>query len=279
MIPQKTGVWNKDVALLVVTLAVAGALVLVLLDPQSVLKPVTETSTVTTTVTLLPPVRLAVSEWVYDLESRDVISLANLYAPNTTATWTGTIPGLAGTYQGQANIKILYGSTLGKYSGLAASLANYSQKTISPNAQNVTFTLSMQGSSTVVGAVNIVANVAQDWNYSGGQWQVLKENWNYTIYNQQFPGTTTTFPQWGVVRSGGNPDLVSEKSTEWRAGPLLAASIYAFLSAVVIVFSFLWFLHPRREKGRATQLFTGHPGHSIHNMWEKSAGSTTSEAH
>ena len=117
----------------------------------------------------------------------------------------------------------------------------------------------------MVGAVNIVANVAQDWNYSGGQWQVLKENWNYTIYNQQFPGTTTTFPQWGVVRSGGNPDLVSEKSIEWRAGPS-ATSNASVCSAVVIVFSIIWFLHPRRGKARATQLFTGHPGHSIHNM-------------
>jgi hypothetical protein len=264
-------------SILVMLTVLFASLTLVEYYQVSSLKPVTETSTVTTTVTLPPPVRLAVSEWVYDLQSRDVTSLANLYAPNANATWTGAA-GLSGTYIGVGNIKILYGSTLGKYTGLAASLANYSQKTIGPSAENVTFILTMKASSTVVGAVNITAHVAQDWNNSGGQWQVYKENWNYTIYNQQFMGTTTTFPQWGVARGGGNPDLVSEKSIEWHAGPLLSASIYAFLSAVVFLFSFLWFLQPGREKGRAKQLFISHPGHSTHNMWEKSAGSTASGA-
>jgi hypothetical protein len=46
-------------------------------------------------------------------------------------------------------------------------------------------------------------------------------------------GSATTFPQWGYSLKGGNPNLVSEKSFEWHAGPYVAASVYAFLFGLV----------------------------------------------
>ena len=45
--------------------------------------------------------------------------------------------------------------------------------------------------------------------------------------------TATTFPQWGYEAKGGNPNLVSEKSFEWHAGPYVAVSVYAFLAGVL----------------------------------------------
>jgi hypothetical protein len=35
------------------------------------------------------------------------------------------------------------------------------------------------------------------------------------------------------MKEGQNPDLVSEKSFEWHAGPYLAAAVYAFLLGIV----------------------------------------------
>jgi hypothetical protein len=65
------------------------------------------------------------------------------------------------------------------------------------------------------------------------------ENWNYTHYDSTFIDakipSATTFPQWGYMLKGGNPNLVSEKSFEWSAGPYVAAAVYAFLLGVVMM--------------------------------------------
>ncbi len=146
----------------------------------------TSTQTETSTVTLEPSVMPSVYEWVYYLQSRDVDSLAGMYAPRANVTWTGDIPGLAGIYRGQGDIKILYGSTIGKTTALDASISNYSQETASQSVENVTFFLSITGNSSVEGAVKMAADVTQSWSYTGGQWQVLQESWNYTTYDVQF---------------------------------------------------------------------------------------------
>ena len=146
----------------------------------------TSTQTETSTTTLQPPVMPSVYEWVYYVQSRDVIQLGNMYAPTANITWTGDIVGLAGTYNGRANIKILYGSTIGKFTAASASISNYNQETASPSVENVTFFLAMTGNSSVEGTIKMAANVTQSWDYTGGQWQVLQESWNYTTYDAQF---------------------------------------------------------------------------------------------
>jgi hypothetical protein len=35
------------------------------------------------------------------------------------------------------------------------------------------------------------------------------------------------------LKNGHNPDLISEKSFEWHAGPFIAALVYAFLGCVL----------------------------------------------
>ena len=80
-------------------------------------------------------------------------------------------------------------------------------------------------------AITVAAN--QVWNYVGGQWQIVKENWNYVAFTEQYPVSATTFPQWTAMKEGQNPNLVSEKSFEWHAGPYVAASVYAFLFGVL----------------------------------------------
>jgi hypothetical protein len=37
------------------------------------------------------------------------------------------------------------------------------------------------------------------------------------------------------LKNGHNPDLISEKSFEWHAGPYIAALVYAFLAGVLAV--------------------------------------------
>lgn len=181
------------------------------------------------------PVKDAVTQLVQDFNSRNVAGLSNFYAPDACVTWSGLASGLTGTYNGQGNIRILYGSSIGKTTSLNASIANYNEKPSSPSNVNVTMTISMNGNSSVVGALTSTIDATQQWVFNGGQWQIVKENWDYRTFNVQFPVSSTTFPQWGAMRTGKSPDLVSEKSFEWNAGPYVAASVYAFLFGIAAI--------------------------------------------
>jgi ketosteroid isomerase-like protein len=189
-----------------------------------------------TCVTPTTTVQSAVNEWVADFNARNVPGISNFYAQDASVTWTGggsAGSGLDGTYNGLENIKILYGSSIGKTTSLDASVANFVNKTLSPDEQNVTLTLAQKGNSSVVGALTISVDATQLWQYSGGQWQIVKETWNYVTFNEEFPVAATTFPQWTAIKEGLNPNLVEEKSFEWHAGPYVAASLYAFLFGIV----------------------------------------------
>ncbi len=187
------------------------------------------------TTTPSEPVNAAVNRWVADLNSRNLMGLGDFYAENATVTYSGLATGFAGTYAGKGNIMILYGSTTGKEASVNASIANYNQNNMDPSDANVTFLLNMTGTNAVTGHFAILVNASQQWDYAGGQWQISKENWDYKVFNIQYPCCGTTFPQWAAARSGLNPDLVSEKSFEWHAGPYVAASMYAFLVGVIAI--------------------------------------------
>ncbi len=179
------------------------------------------------------PVKGAVDQWVADFNSRDVTGLGNFYSTGAAVSWTGQASGLAGTYNGVGNVRILYGSSIGKTTSLVANISNYKETQINPSNYNVSLTLTMNGNSSVVGKLSITINANQQWNYIGGQWQIVKETWNYVTFNEQFPVAATTFPQWTAMKEGQNPNLVEEKSFEWHAGPYIAASVYAFLIGVL----------------------------------------------
>ncbi len=182
-----------------------------------------------------PPttVKTAVDQWVSDFNGRNVAGLSSFYATNAAVTWTGQASGLAGTYNGAGNVQILYGSSIGKTTSLNATVSNYNEKATNPSNINVTMTVFMLGDSSVVGKLNSTVDANQVWYYQNGHWQIAKETWNYKTFNVQFPVSATTFPQWGTLKAGGNPNLVSEKSFEWNAGPYVAASVYAFLFGIV----------------------------------------------
>ena len=179
------------------------------------------------------PVKSAVDQLIQYFNSRDVGGLSILYAPDACVTWTGLASGLIGTYNGQGNIKILYGSSIGKTTSLNASIANYNEKATTPTNYDVSLTILMRGNSSVVGKLNATIDATQQWTYANGHWQIVKETWDYKVFDVQFVVSSTTFPQWGAMRIGQNPNLVSEKSFEWTAGPYVAASVYAFLVGIV----------------------------------------------
>jgi hypothetical protein len=198
------------------------------------------TAVSTTTAAAGPPtvsVQTAVDQLVQDLNDRNVDGLVAYYTPNAVDIWFGNTGGLSGRYIGPEQIRLIYATSVGKTTTLDANLSDYAQDVFSPTNVNTTFVINMLGNSTVAGILTAKVDVSQEWNWGNSGWQISKENWNYALFDASFidanQSTSTTFPQWAVMRTGGNPNLVSEKSFEWHAGPYVAASAYAFLFGVV----------------------------------------------
>jgi hypothetical protein len=183
-------------------------------------------------------VSVAVNHFVQDINNRSVDGLATFYTPSSVVHWSGNLGGLQGLYAGTDNIRLLYASTVGKTTTMIANSSGYAQKTISPTQMNTTYSLTMLANSTVAGQLNATISVSQEWSWGNTGWKISKENWSYTHFDASLLDqnhSVTTFPQWGYEMKGGNPNLVSEKSFEWHAGPYLAASVYAFFFGVVAV--------------------------------------------
>jgi len=230
-IRARTGVSRLAAALAVVAvLIVAGAYVFLARAPAAP----TQTSTAGPPTV---PVQTAVDQLIQDLNDRNVDGLVALYSPDAVDIWFGSTGGLSGRYAGPEQIRLIYATSVGKTTTLDANLSNYAQDVFSPTNVNATFVLNLRGNSTVAGVLLATVDVSQNWNWGSSGWQISEENWNYALFYSSYlsanQNTVTTFPQWGVMKAGGNPNLVSEKSFEWHAGPYVAASVYAFLFGVV----------------------------------------------
>jgi hypothetical protein len=182
-------------------------------------------------------VQTVVDQLVQDLNNRNVDGLVTFYGPNAVDIWFGNTGGLSGRYTGLEQIRLIYATSVGKTTTLDANVSDYAQDAFSPTNVNTTFVMNMRGNSTVAGILTAKVDVSQEWNWGNSGWQISKENWNYVLFDASFidanKGSSTTFPQWAAMRMGANPNLVSEKSFEWHAGPYVAASVYAFLFSVV----------------------------------------------
>jgi hypothetical protein len=199
--------------------------------------PATSTTTASLAGVPPPPVQTAVDRLIQDLNERNVDGMVAFYSSNAVDVWFGNTGGLSGRYVGPEQIRLIYAASVGKTTSLDANLSDYAQDAFSPTNVNTTFVISMLGNSTVAGILTAKVDVSEEWNWGSPGWQISKENWNYAIFDASNIdanlSTSTTFPQWAVMRMGGNPNLVSEKNFEWHAGPYLAAAVYAFLFGIL----------------------------------------------
>jgi hypothetical protein len=227
---------------LIVILVAAGAFVFFT-------RSTTSSSTQSSNSSSLPTitVRTAVNQFVQEINNRSIEGVLTFYTPSSLVVWSGNTGGLVGKYNGAGNIRLIYAASVGKTTQISANVSNFAENVFSPTHENATFVIGMHANSTTAGIVNATVLVSQEWNWGGGGWQIARENWNYKFFDASFldaqQGSATTFPQWGVMKMGGNPNLVSEKSFEWQAGPFVAAGVYAFL------FSFAFLALRLRQRG------------------------------
>jgi hypothetical protein len=221
----------------------------------------TSSSTQSSNSSALPTitVRTAVNQFVQQINNRSIEGVLTFYTPTSLVVWSGNTGGLVGKYNGAGNIRLIYAASVGKTTKISTNVSNFAENIFSPTHENATFVIGMHANSTTVGTVNATVLVSQEWNWGNGGWQIARENWNYKFFDASFldaqQGSATTFPQWGVMKIGGNPNLVSEKSFEWQAGSFVAAGVYAFLFSI----AFLLAVKLRSRGERPDQVRKGGP--------------------
>jgi hypothetical protein len=168
------------------------------------------------------------------IQGRNIQSLSDYYTSNSTVLWAGTAEGLQGIYSGQANIRLLYVSSLSHMDKLEVASTGINATSIGPNV-SVSMNLYLNGHSSVIGNLSAMVEVTQLWSNAGGNWTIQNETWNYVKFESTNPGTATVFPQWGLSLEGKNPDLSSEHVLEWDAAPYVAAGIYGMIVGISVL--------------------------------------------
>jgi hypothetical protein len=167
----------------------AAIMLIVLLVVQSLIGGgLFSTRTVTVTVTSSDAYEQVSDAFAYhlmQLNDRNISAVAGEYQSNATAEWTGVNPGLNGNYSGAGNIKILWGSFIGKFNS-NFSLSNEYQsvgEVKGSNAWMVNSTFNFDGYDAAVGNVSGTV-VAQDlYGHVGDTWLIAREIWNFTRYD------------------------------------------------------------------------------------------------
>jgi hypothetical protein len=205
----------------------------------SISSAISSATTGATSSTATAQVQTSVNQLMADFTARNVDGMVSFYSNDAVDVWSGALGGLQGQYTGAGNIRLLYALTVGKATSIKTNVSSISENTLSTTKINATYTISMIANSTVAGGITATILASEQWVLGSGGWQISLENWNYTHYDSTFIDekipSATTFPQWGYMLKGGNPNLVSEKSFEWHAGPYVAAGVYAFLFGIVMM--------------------------------------------
>jgi ketosteroid isomerase-like protein len=146
----------------------------------------TTTVTVTTTSDAYEQVESAYAAHLMQLNSRNIAALASEYEPNATLEWTGSQAVGPGNYTGASNIKILWGSFIGKF--INFSLSNeYQSIGVEGNVSVVNSTFDFRGYDFVGGTVNGSVVAQAVYEHVGGSWLIGRETWNFTQFNGQIP--------------------------------------------------------------------------------------------
>ncbi len=167
----------------------AGLTLIILLVLQSLIgSGLFSTRTVTVTVTTsdaYEQVSDAYASHLMQLNARNINAVASEYESNATVEWVGPVEVGVGNYSGTANIKIMLGSSIGKFNG-NFSLSNEYQsigEVKGSNAWMVNSTFNFHGNNPVVGNVNGTVVAQDSYAHVNDTWLIAWEIWNFTQFN------------------------------------------------------------------------------------------------
>ncbi len=187
----------------------------------------------------------SVQQFVADFNNRDVTTIKTYFTSTSAISWTGSAGGLQGTYTGVDGAGIVYATSIGHTTSLAAAESRLHIQ-LAGETGTVGYRLNVTGMSNVIGAFNTTADVSQVWVYQGGAWTIQTDDWNYLSFESNNPSQATVFPQWGLTLNGKAPSLAGEHVLEWNVAPYLAVGIYATIIALGV--ALIWARVQRRKK-------------------------------
>lgn len=196
----------------------------------------TPTKTTSTNTSGGPPagsLNSSVQAFVTAFNNRDVTTIKTFFTSSSAIAWTGSAGGLQGTYSGSDGAGIVYATSIGHSSSLAAKELNL-HISQAGSTGTVGFRLNITGNSQVVGTFYTTADISQVWVYQGGAWTIQTDDWNYLNFVSGNPSEATVFPQWGLTLNGKAPSLAGEHVLEWNVAPYLASGVYATIVALGI---------------------------------------------
>lgn len=173
------------------------------------------------------------------IQSRNVPTVLGAYASNAVVVWSGNTGGLGGTYPGLGNIRLLYAGALSTAQQMTLAISNYAANVINSSSVNSTYDLTMNGSSSVLGAFHGHITAEVNWVYNGTGWAIQAENWNYVTFVTSVAGGATTFPQWHTP-SRESPDAF-KNFVFHIGGGAYAFVIFAYFAVMgVLLIAFLF---------------------------------------
>ncbi len=198
----------------------------------------TSTSSTNTQTGAPSGARQAFEQHLSNVDTRNVELALNDYTDNTVVIWTGHTAGLGGTYSGKGNLRLLFSSALSTANQIMLSPADYLVKNNSASQVTVNATLSMSGTSQILGAFNGTIEAQAVFTFSNGAWKITNEAWYYKTFNVSSSAGATTFPEWQRV---GEP-VTSRRSPDWLhnfawdfGGPGAAILIYFSVGVLLAV--------------------------------------------
>jgi len=206
--------------IVVVALAATGLVLLSQQSPSSVSQTGTTStssggssaSTISTSVASLD-INQAVINHLNDIHQRVVSTVLQGYTNSAVVSWVGTTRGLGGTYNGQDTIRLLFSSALGTAQQMNFSLPTVQQQPNTAGQRSANATFLFVGTSSILGNFSGSVSALITFQYSGSQWKISQETWNFRTFNVDNPGGMTTFPEWRTV---GGPIVETRSPDQFK---------------------------------------------------------------
>jgi len=113
------------------------------------------------------------------------------YERGASVVWTGQAPGLVGTYNGTADISLLFNASFFGARSTALTIGNVTRtiQIASGGSAVVNSSFTFLGESTILGNFSGSVSAIDSYVYSAasGSWLVSQETWNFRSFNVQYP--------------------------------------------------------------------------------------------
>ncbi len=184
-----------------------------------------------------PGVGVAFGQHFNEMAARDIPTLLTDYQDNAVVSWSGNTGGLGGVYNGVGNIRLLYSAALSTANTISLSPTNVRKFNNSATQVTVNSTITMKGTSKILGDFNGTITSSIVYTYTNGGWKIITENWDFKVFNYASAGGSTTFPEWQKV----GPPISTHRGPDWLhnfawdyGGPGVAVMIYAYIAALAV---------------------------------------------